>query len=75
MSGRQWCSLIDGPRDRDHPELHHEDSARAAVLCALFRGPATASCSGSAALENRTRARSRRLTCILRSNFYFCIAL
>jgi len=39
MSGRQWCSPINGPRDRDHPELHHEDSARAAVLCALFPGP------------------------------------
>jgi hypothetical protein len=39
ISGRQWCSPINGPRDRDHPELHHEDSARAAVFFALFTGP------------------------------------
>ena len=39
MSGRRWYSPINGLRDSDHPELHHEDSARAAVFCALFRGP------------------------------------
>src|SRR5882762_10460435 len=54
ISGRQWYSPISGPRDRDHPELHHEDSARAAVFCALFRGPQRRVAQVSAALENRT---------------------
>ena len=38
ISGRQWYSPINGRRDRDHPELHHQEhSAHAAVFCALFR--------------------------------------
>jgi hypothetical protein len=25
ISGRQWYSPINGPIDRDHPELHHQE--------------------------------------------------